>query len=198
MAKLTHAQAVARAKKAARTRKRNAGKTSTRRSPAKKATRRRARRSTMSQFMTPAATRGAVKSGGNGLAGGALAAFLDRMLLPKMNPIAKMVTTAAVGFGMAAVAKRPNIGAGMIGYAGGKLADMFMDGAGMSEGPGYLEQNNEFAMDIAGMPSVLDTSGQPMEENDYLSDGDMYLDENGDWYQVDRDIAPDFSNPFGN
>jgi len=112
-----------------------------------------------------------------------------------------MLTTAGVALALAAIGKAPMAGAGMIGYAGGKLAEMFMDKAGMADGGGYLAQNNQFAQQLQQMPKVLNAQGQPMADDylsdSHLSDGEMYLGDDGNFYQVDRRIAPDFSHPLG-
>jgi len=195
---ISHAKAVERARKAARTRKKNANKSVAVRktkSPARKPYKKR-----MSQGVTPAQLRGGAKVVLNGVFGGGAAAMIDSLLLSKMNPNLRIGVTALMGLGTATVLGFPSAGAGMAGYAAGKLAELIMSKAGLSENYD-LRDNVAYAQEIAGLPAVLDKFGRPMaenydlqENNNYdLQEGQMYLGEDGNFYQVP--YAPSFSHP---
>jgi len=148
------------------------------------------RRTTLSQMINPMQANAGFRAAGNGALGGGLAALIEKILKPEMPDQQKALWLAAVGFGIATLARAPYIGAGVAAVAGYKL---------MSEVG--LAQNALYADPLEQLPMMLDAAGQPMAlaEDEtgglYLEENNMYLEENDALdYQVP--YAPDFGAAY--
>jgi len=173
-------------KKAARTRKRT---------PSTRKRTYRRKKTMLSEMWSPAIARNSASAAGSGALGGAAAAIIDNLLDKAPKPPHEGLRIAgliAAGFGVAALLKAPNMGAGISAIAGYKL----MKVTGLAEN----DDNADYAREIESMPAMLDVHGQPMSENGmYLEEDGMYLEDNAmdlqDGYQVS--YAPDFGSPTG-
>ncbi len=186
MAKLTKTQLSARAKKAARTRKRNAGKT-----PAKRKTRRTTtstvkRRRTvtkhggLAELFNPKMAEGSFRVLGSGAVGG-VAAIVVEKFSAGLTPQQQAMWMAISAFGLATYGKMPNTAAGLAAVAAYNLAK---ESGFLADNDDYL-QAAHYAKNIEMLPAVLDENGDDM----YLQEGeDMYLQDNG---QYDVGYFPD-------
>lgn len=133
----------------------------------------------LGDMVTPAETKGAFKAIAGGVGGGIAAALLRRITAGKLNPIWGVAAPFVGGFVAAAFLKSPNMGAGLAAVGTSQL----MQELGLGDNMDL--QDNNYAQDVKQLPAVLDSSGQPMGEND-----DMDLQEG---YQVG--YAPEFGSP---
>lgn len=141
----------------------------------------------MSDMVNPAIARGAMKSSVNGAIGGIGASLLQKMVGSKIPPFWRVALPFVAGYTVAAFFKMPEIGAGFSAVG----AHQLLKDAGMADNNDMYLQDHNYANEIKQLPAALDSSGQPMGDNEmYLQDEEMYLQQD---YQVG--YAPEFGSP---
>jgi hypothetical protein len=148
----------------------------------RKSTRRSTRRKSMlSEFFTPAAAQGGMKTIMSA-AVGAIAGQAINKMLPNQTVNARAGVKLLGGFLMATVGKMPNLGAGLSAVG---VTELIQQSGFLAEGG---MNNTRYADPIEALPAMLNDNGQPMYLADngamYLSDAPMYLAENDLSYDV--------------
>ena len=143
--------------------------------------RRRAKKSMLSDFMSPTMAKAGAKATISGAVGGAGAGLLSKLLPSSYTEKQKGGLQILAGFLTTTLVKLPNVGAGMSAIG---MYNILTDAGFLADGGDY--ESMDYAEDIEMLPPVLSE-----QEGMYLQEQDgMYLqDQNGMYLQDDNPFS---------